>query len=75
MCMSAGIPSASRESKLRALQGPFLNQTRCFKDLYGKFHNADMVKIYYLNEETCTSKRFGKAHSNDLNDFCTSDEK
>ena len=23
-----------------------------FKDLYGKFHNADMLKVYYLNEET-----------------------
>ena len=34
-----------------------------FKDLYGKFHNADILKIYYLNEETCPSQLSRKAHS------------
>ena len=26
-----------------------------FEDLYGIFHNAYMMKIYYLNEENCLS--------------------
>ena len=31
----------------------------------GKFHNADMLKIYYLNEEICPFKLFINAHSKD----------
>ena len=49
------VPTASRESKLRTFQGLFQDQTRCFKDFYGKFHNADILKTYYLNEQTCLS--------------------
>ena len=68
------VPTASRESKLRTFQGPFQDQTRCFKDLYGKFHNVDMLEIYYSNEKTCPSQLFRKAHSIELNEFCTLDE-
>ena len=37
------VPPVSCESKLRTFQGPFQDHTRCFKDLYGKFYNADMI--------------------------------
>ena len=46
----------------------------CFKDLYGKFHNVDMLKIDYLSEQTCLSHLFRKAHSIELNDFWILDE-
>ena len=45
------VPTGSGESKLGTFQGPFLDQTRYFKDPYEKFHDADMLKMYYFNEE------------------------
>ena len=58
------VPTALHDSKLTTFQGPFQDQSRCFKDLYGKFHNSDMLKIYYLvYEEICTSQLLRKVHS------------
>ena len=67
-------PTASRESKLRTFQGPFQDQSRYFKETYGKFLNADMPKIYHFNEETCPPQLLTKAHSIELNYFCILDE-
>ena len=50
-CDASRVPTASRESKLRIFQGPFQDKTRCFKDIYRKFNNAGMLKIYYLNKK------------------------
>ena len=55
--------------KTRDFSKTFHDQTRCFNDLYRKFHYADMLKIHYLNRETCPSQLFRKAHSIALNDF------
>ena len=42
------VPTASCESKLRTFQGHFQDQSRCYNGRYGKFHNADMLKIHHL---------------------------
>ena len=55
--------------KTKDFSRTFQDQTRCFEDLYRKFHNADMLKIHFLNREICPSQLFRKAHSIALNDF------
>ena len=64
------------ESKHRAFQRPFQDQNNYFKDLYGKFCNANMWR-YHLSKEACDSQMLRKAHPIEWTEwfFLTLDEK
>ena len=38
------VPTGSDESKLRTFQGLFQDQISGYKDFYGEFYNADILK-------------------------------
>ena len=49
--------------KTKDFSRTFQDQNIYFKDIVGEFHDADLLKIYYVNEENCHSQLFRKAHS------------
>ena len=49
------VPTYSDGSKLSTFQGPFQEQSSCYKDFHEKFRNAVVLKIYHMYVVTCCS--------------------